>query len=104
MTDLYREFIALEEIAIVLQCSEDKVLALLRAGRIPGIKPGKAWVVPRTAFVTAVNGWAMEEARTATMPEAEGRAQLRDATDVEPDRAPRGRRLYTSSPEEISKG
>ena len=69
MADLLREFITLEEIAIVLMCSEDRVLVLIREGRIPAIKPGKAWVVPRAAFVSAVNDWAMKDAKIAQGPD-----------------------------------
>lgn len=58
MPDLYREFITVEEIALVLLCTEHQVIELLRNGTLPGMKPGRSWVIPRVAFITAVNAWA----------------------------------------------
>jgi hypothetical protein len=47
----------------------------------------------------------MEEARSAVMPGANAKGVPRnDAPDIEQRLTPRGRRLHTSSPEEISQG
>ena len=58
MPDLFREFITVEGIALVLLCTEHQVIELLRNGTLPGMKPGRSWVIPRVAFITAVNAWA----------------------------------------------
>ena len=57
------EKISMEEAAAFLECSTDQVERELRAGRLPGIKIGKPWIIPRLAFNAAVNDLAIDAAR-----------------------------------------
>lgn len=58
MDDISNQFLSLDDAARVLQCTENQVIELLRNGTLPGMKPGRSWVIPHQAFVTAVNAWA----------------------------------------------
>ena len=60
-----KEKISLAEACAFLECAEPKLLELIHRGVIPAVKPGKAWVIPRCTFFTAVGGWAYESARAA---------------------------------------
>lgn len=45
-----------------LECSEVRVHDLLREGALPGLKMGKAWVIPSEPFYRAVEALAASEA------------------------------------------
>lgn len=51
-----------DEIAALLKCTVETVFNELRAGSLPGIKPGREWVVPRQAFFDHINLRASAEA------------------------------------------
>jgi excisionase family DNA binding protein len=55
------EKISIAEIAEFLECTEWRVRDLLHEGRLPGLKMGKSWVVPRVALFEAVNAVAQRE-------------------------------------------
>lgn len=79
------EKISLAEAAEFLECSEDRVLKLLRAGEVAGIKAGRDWLIPRAAFLQSVNDMALREA-------AARRASGEPAPEpVAPPPPPRGR-------------
>jgi excisionase family DNA binding protein len=50
-----RDKISLQEAASFLECSDVTVQKLLCDGRLPGLKMGHSWVIPREAFVQCVN-------------------------------------------------
>ena len=54
--------ISVAEAATFLECSEERVSELMRLGELPGLKKGRAWVLPRPAFYTAVNEMAVADA------------------------------------------
>ena len=54
--------ISVAEAASFLECSEERVSELMRLGELPGLKKGRAWVLPRPAFYTAVNQMAVTDA------------------------------------------
>lgn len=56
------EKISHEEAAAFLECTELRLAALLREGRLPGLKAGRHWVIPRRAFYDAVNQLAIDAA------------------------------------------
>lgn len=56
------EKITTREAAAFLECSEETLLEELRNGRVPGLKIGKAWVIPRPAFFEAMNERARADA------------------------------------------
>jgi excisionase family DNA binding protein len=65
--------IAVPEAAEVLQCGEERIIELLKAGDLPGLKVGRGWVIPRRAFVQRINELALIEAsvkRARRMPHA----------------------------------
>ncbi len=76
------EKVTIERAAEFLECTEVHVLALLRDGRLPGVKLGKSWVIPARAFFTAVSDLAIEQAAKLRAPlpisttRAPGRARL----------------------------
>lgn len=57
------EKISITEAMGFLECSEPTLMEMLRTGAIPGIKPGKAWVIPRRAFYNCVNAWSEDAAQ-----------------------------------------
>ena len=58
--DLDGEKISVADAAEYLECTATRVLELLREGQLPGMKYGKAWVIPRAAFFDAVNVAAVQ--------------------------------------------
>lgn len=56
------EVISFENACEVLKCSEAALLQMLASGEIPGLHFGVAWVIPRVAFIRAVNGLAIQAA------------------------------------------
>jgi excisionase family DNA binding protein len=57
------ESISVDEACEFLECEKPKLMALLREGELPGVKFGKAWVIPREAFFAVVNATALQEAK-----------------------------------------
>jgi excisionase family DNA binding protein len=51
--------ISVSEACAYLECGHPKLMELLHDRQIPGLKFGKAWVIPRAAFITVVNRMAM---------------------------------------------
>ena len=51
-----------DEIAALLKCTVETVFNELRAGSLPGVKPGREWVIPRQAFFDHINLRAGAEA------------------------------------------
>lgn len=64
------------EVAAELRCDEDTVVEWIKAGTIPALKPGRSWVIPRAAYLTALNalalGLAEQRRRVADEPRASG--------------------------------
>lgn len=56
------EMIEPEEACAALKCTLPTLQAELRAGRLPGLKIGQEWVIPRQAFFEVVNQRAKAEA------------------------------------------
>lgn len=54
--------ISSEEVAEVLHCTVETVRQLLAQGVLPGMKPGKEWIIPRAAFTEAINAYALDQA------------------------------------------
>jgi excisionase family DNA binding protein len=63
-----RDKISLQEACDFLECSHPKLKEMLHDGDIPGIKLGKAWVIPRVAFLSAVNAMAVGHLRAVEPP------------------------------------
>lgn len=90
-----RDKVSIEEACQFLECEKPKLQELLREGILPGLKLGKAWVIPRVAFFDAVNRLAAEEATKlcevlAAEREAVRKAQVAiDAARPKPVGAPR---------------
>jgi excisionase family DNA binding protein len=57
-----REKVSIDEACAFLECEKPKLLELLREGVVPGLKYGKAWVIPREAFFGAMNRLACSDA------------------------------------------
>ena len=57
------EKIALADACEYLECGDVKLLQLLNDGSIPGLKAGRGWVIPRAAFIDAVNALAVSAAK-----------------------------------------
>lgn len=53
---------SVDEAAAILECTRESVEAHLRAGRLPGLKFGRSWVLPVQAFVQHLNEQAVSEA------------------------------------------
>lgn len=72
-----RDKISPDEACCFLECAHPKLMELLGDGTLPGLKYGKAWVIPREAFLQAVNQLAFQSAETikkdARLAEAEKR-------------------------------
>ena len=84
------EKITIEEVAEFLECSEERVQDMLREGRLPGFKPGKAWVIPRVAFFDAVNVAAVQ-AQAVRLDSARGPQATAPVQQVLPKRRGRPR-------------
>lgn len=56
------DLIPLDEVCALFDCKEDRVVRMLRAGELPGIKLGRDWRIPRAAFWQAINDLAIKEA------------------------------------------
>ncbi len=65
--------VTIAEAGEFLECTPERVQELLRDGTLPGLKMGKAWVIPRGGFFTAVERLADEAA--AAIREAGERAE-----------------------------
>lgn len=71
------ETMTLEEASEALRCQGIlTVRQLLADGELPGIKPGKEWVIPRAAFWHAVNEMAVKEAHFRKQARAGQTAQV----------------------------
>ena len=57
-----RPILAVSEVAEMLQCEESTVQELLRRGELPGLKFGRAWIVPSEPLLQCLNQMALEEA------------------------------------------
>jgi excisionase family DNA binding protein len=82
--------IEIEEICALLQCTPETVQEMLRAGDLPGVKPGKTWRVPRDAFLQRLNEMASDEA-------AARRAPKRPSYGPAPQPGPRRRPLIENA-------
>lgn len=80
--DISKELIDMTEIIRLFDCKEDRVVRMLRAGELPGVKLGRDWRIPRAAFWQRVNEMALESA-------AERRASMQPAPVAEPPALPR---------------
>lgn len=60
--------VSIQEAAGFLECSEDRVLELIREGKLAAIKAGKAWVIPRETFFEDVYALARENTRPRPSP------------------------------------
>ena len=60
--------ITLTEAAEFLECTESRIQELLREGRLPGLKMGKAWVIPTALFYEYVEGIARVDAACLARP------------------------------------
>ena len=58
--------ISIQEAASFLECSDETVTSMLRDGDLPGIKPGKAWVIPLQGFYAAVESLGAQAAYERT--------------------------------------
>lgn len=54
--------ISILEASEFLECGEERILDLLREGVLPGVKLGRAWVIPSAPFYAAVERLAETEA------------------------------------------
>lgn len=57
--DLFNERISVEEACDFLDCSASQLFKLLCSGEIPGVQYGRAWVIPKRAFIERVNSNAL---------------------------------------------
>jgi excisionase family DNA binding protein len=71
--------ISIVEAASFLECSTERVLGLLAAGTLPGIMAGRGWVIPRAAFLTAVNDEAMKNRAASSAKRGRKRAPRSEA-------------------------
>jgi hypothetical protein len=54
--------VSVAEACAFIECEQPKLMDLLRTGVVPGFKQGKAWVIPRLAFLSAMNNLASTSA------------------------------------------
>lgn len=62
------ETVSIDEAAQLLDCEPPTIMEALRAGKLPGIKFGRGWVIPREAFFAWLNKTAVEEATARRVP------------------------------------
>jgi excisionase family DNA binding protein len=74
-----RDKVSIEEACQFLECEKPKLLELLREGVVPGLKYGKAWVIPREAFFGAMNRLACSDADKLAQALAAEREAVRKA-------------------------
>jgi excisionase family DNA binding protein len=56
------DLIEVSEVCQHFDCTELTVVVMLRDGRLPGVKFGRDWRIPRHAFWQRVNEMALEQA------------------------------------------
>lgn len=55
------ETMTIESVADILLCDKETVAVRLNKGELPGLKFGRSWVIPATAFFKRLNDLALEE-------------------------------------------
>jgi excisionase family DNA binding protein len=54
--------LSINEAAAMLECTRETLVDHLKQGSLPGLKIGRSWVLPRAAFVDAINALAVHQA------------------------------------------
>lgn len=71
------DLLTLSEACEMVDCAESTLLMGLRSGDYPGVKVGRTWVIPRSAFIQRLNEKALENTRKrAPKPQSRGRRPL----------------------------
>lgn len=56
------ETFTMEEVAALLECTPETIVARIESGDLAGVKFGRSWIFPRAAFLQRLNEHALEVA------------------------------------------
>jgi excisionase family DNA binding protein len=76
-----------DHVADMLLCDKETVSERLNKGELPGLKFGRSWVIPATAFFKRLNDLALEEAdkrRAESSPKPETYDEVKTKTRGRP--------------------